>query len=536
VVHRDLELDTVRKQKKIPPMVWLLLAAILGLLAIVSVGFVDWSERRFVSPDSAWWWLVLAIALAVVALVGWLAYKSLQPNQADPTITPDPPDTTESFTASLFRISPVMIGMAGTVTVGLYLWPLESYAFFSGWGHYAALLGGIIAALVFGWIVALRTSDLTGPKEVHHRVHGELSTIYEECMAAVESFCPPVTQADSSTSLQGTAAESPVGRPPGPSGSATGPQPHDRASARWVLGTGYIDMWNRLHKVEEALFLIKPCRDVAGDGLTDEMRLKDSNINNSTDYVGKLRLAIEVLGGGDYLSTPPPRPERAPKTYLPEEKAQARLVMRGVRHTINQYRDSRREGLVRTRNTLMLTGIVTGLFALMILGLAVLRRIDDTTLVAGVVFYLVGAIVGLFNQMNTASGAAGETEEDFGLTHARLMYTPMLSGLAAIGGVLVVSFLSATLLTTSPQEITGGTEALSEATPSAGPASTSDPESQRYARMPTLGEIFSLEDGQFGIVTAAIFGLTPGLLVDRLKGEGEKYKADLQSTGTQSKG
>jgi hypothetical protein len=53
-------------------------------------------------------------------------------------------------------------------------------------------------------------------------------------------------------------------------------------------------MWNRLHAVEEALFVIKPSADVASDGLNDEMRLKDSNINNSTDYVGRLRLAIET--------------------------------------------------------------------------------------------------------------------------------------------------------------------------------------------------------------------------------------------------
>ena len=55
----------------------------------------------------------------------------------------------------------------------------------------------------------------------------------------------------------------------------------------------------------------------------------------------------------------------------------------------------------------------------------------------------------------------------------------------------------------------------------------------RYARVPTLSEVFNLEGGQFGLVTAAIFGLTPGLLVERLRNEGEKYKADLQSTGAQ---
>jgi len=30
-------------------------------------------------------------------------------------------------------------------------------------------------------------------------------------------------------------------------------------------------------------------------------------------------------------------------------------------------------------------------------------------------------------------------------------------------------------------------------------------------------------------VVAAVFGVTPGLLVDRLKGEVDRYKSDLQS-------
>ena len=47
-----------------------------------------------------------------------------------------------------------------------------------------------------------------------------------------------------------------------------------------------------------------------------------------------------------------------------------------------------------------------------------------------------------------------------------------------------------------------------------------------------MDEVFSLADYPFGIVIAAIFGLTPGLLLARLRQQTDEYKEELARTGT----
>jgi hypothetical protein len=50
--------------------------------------------------------------------------------------------------------------------------------------------------------------------------------------------------------------------------------------------------------------------------------------------------------------------------------------------------------------------------------------------------------------------------------------------------------------------------------------------------LPSLIDIFDLDKKPFGLVLAAIFGLSPTALLSRLQQEAEKYKADLKSSGT----
>jgi hypothetical protein len=116
-------------------------------------------------------------------------------------------------------------------------------------------------------------------------------------------------------------------------------------------------------------------------------------------------------------------------------------------------------------------------------------------------FYIVGAIVGLFSRL----GAEAEAEaavEDYGLSRARLFHTPLFSGLAAVGGV-VITLLLDNMLNGSGQ------------TPQ--PA------------MP-LADIFDLNQNRQGLVIAAVFGLTPSLLVRRLQEQTDTYKKELRSS------
>ena len=94
-----------------------------------------------------------------------------------------------------------------------------------------------------------------------------------------------------------------------------------------------------------------------------------------------------------------------------------------------------------------------------------------------------------------------------------MVYTPVLSGLAGVGGVLLMAMLYPTLNVVLDPAISGGTNVT----------------------VPSLDTIFSLTANRFGIVVAAIFGLTPDLLINRLQGEADRYKVDLQNTSVQTR-
>ena len=117
---------------------------------------------------------------------------------------------------------------------------------------------------------------------------------------------------------------------------------------------------------------------------------------------------------------------------------------------------------------------------------------------AGMAFYLVGSVVGLFSEVYTRSRRLRGVSDDSGIEFVRLLTIPQLSGIAGVLGVVLTRL--------------GGT-ATSSGTP-------------------TLADIFSLAAYPFGIVIAAIFGLTPGLLLARLRQQTDEYKEELARTGT----
>jgi hypothetical protein len=55
-------------------------------------------------------------------------------------------------------------------------------------------------------------------------------------------------------------------------------------------------------------------------------------------------------------------------------------------------------------------------------------------------------------------------------------------------------------------------------------------QSETAAKPPKLTDLFDLTKNLFGLVVAAVFGLTPGLLFERLQQEADRYKADLKSS------
>jgi hypothetical protein len=282
----------------------------------------------------------------------------------------------------------------------------------------------------------------------------------------------------------------------------------------WVLKSGYVRLWELIHMLEEALIEIEPCEIVIRDALIDEARLQGSSIDGRDDLLDQLRQAVQQLSPSAaqfLIKQPPPRcPADGSGVSGPEAEAQARLVLREVRHALNEYRLDRRDGLVRARNQLVATVTVTGLGMYVLLGFSLLLNAPPSSIGAVTAFFLVGAAVGLFNRMSSQS-RTDNAVDDFGLSVARLTLTPVFSGLAAVGGVLLTVMLYGAILTQ-----------FGDATSTA-PTQPKD-----------LLDIYKLVP--IYLIAAAVFGLTPSMLLGGLQQQSDKLKSDLKSSQAAGRG
>lgn len=191
------------------------------------------------------------------------------------------------------------------------------------------------------------------------------------------------------------------------------------------------------------------------------------------------------------------------------DEARARATLREIRRTLNEYRDQLFGGILRGRNRLMGGVFITGFATYVLLGVAILAtglsgantQGEQTALLAATVYYVVGTIAGLFStiyrQSTTSTDAATRTDvDDYGLTMARLISTPLLSGLAGIGGAVIFSTLFI----------------QASASPSF-----------------TLSAIFNLNRLDY-LIAAAAFGFAPGLLFQGLQQRDNSYVSALQSS------
>ena len=275
----------------------------------------------------------------------------------------------------------------------------------------------------------------------------------------------------------------------------------------WLLATGYINMWKLLHHAEEALIEIEPIEAIINTAIHDELCLQDSNVSNSEVLLDKLRIAVKRLSPSAtvYLTKQSreqdasSNPQSKGNPSQSDSEVEARAALREVRRTLNEYRDNLWEGLIRTRNRLMMIVVITGFLAYILLSLSIVLNVGPKYVVAGATFFLVGAIVGLFNRLHLET-QSNTAVNDYGLSMARVIATPLLSGLAAVGSVLVITLLTGAMETSAAQKI------LLEDLPS----------------------IYSISP--WHIILAAIFGVAPNLLIGMLQQKAESYKSDIKSS------
>jgi hypothetical protein len=277
---------------------------------------------------------------------------------------------------------------------------------------------------------------------------------------------------------------------------------HSPTGLLWAFGSGYCNAWRLVHQAEEAIIEFDCTEEITYGAMRDQMALQGSAISARDQLLNSLIQAVKVLqpAAGVYLNGQ--QPDKGSVTSAdPKEEAMARSALRRVRNVLNSLQDRGREGLLRARNRLLASIAITGIVTHVLLCITILLNgipnpSNPDPLVAATAFYLVGAVTGLFGRFYQESMTECAVD-DFGFSTTRLIATPLLSGLAGIGGVLLLTTLAAL----------GG-----------------------------LGTQNGLELGQIFVVKAhlllmaAVFGLTPNLLITGLQNTARKYESDIQSS------
>lgn len=334
---------------------------------------------------------------------------------------------------------------------------------------------GVILGLAAWPVIAAVYSPMTRPARAKPRSYGDLTNLLG------------VLQAKCQRSQEGSAAEV----------AARGEANEhlnfvhsklDSGGLEWVNGSGYMVAWQRAHRAEEALLGRADAAELYTEVLDDELQLDGSRLPNRRRLEDLVSRAKKSLRPDETAATPG-------KTPGSDDLGFIRASLREVRYAINDFRDTTWNGLLQLRNQTMAALILTEIAAFTLLGIGVLAPARQSAILAGVAFFLVGASVGLFNRLYHQS-QADSAVEDYGLTTVSLLALPVFSGLAGVGGVLLFSLGSQ-------------------------PSVAADA---------ALERVFDLQGNSMGLVTAAVFGAAPGLLLRRLGERAESYKSDLRST------
>ncbi len=247
---------------------------------------------------------------------------------------------------------------------------------------------------------------------------------------------------------------------------------------------------------------LMPTEEVIQQALYDESRLKDSNISDRNELISKLRMAVSDLSTESvkYLSKTDDQDLHNPADAQKQSQGskniseissqkQAQGVLKYIRQRINDFNDFRWEGVIRIRNQLIGTALITGIFTFVLLCIPIIQSVNISLIVSAVIFYLVGSITGFFSRLY-ADSRSPTAVNDYGLSQARLFVIPVLSGFAGIAGI----FIRAQLAPVAPT-----TESLFE---------------------------LSLQN----IVVAATFGLSPNLVISALQQKAQGFLNDIESS------
>lgn len=415
---------------------------------------------------------------------------------------PGAPRPGEGYIAGLALTIPIVPGIAAVATVLAYLLlPSDTATFAANAGSTptqpeAAILIGLLVTALSWVLLGAVARPLTSAENAQPRFYRELRGRHRLLDDRLKGANPPAGPQSAAQEIDDLLRAVDIEL----NGAGSAP------ALRWALAYGYTNVLRELHRAAEILILIEPADAVVGDALDDDLSLEDSTITGRDRLRTILRAATSVV-------SPPAAstflPAAAGTTTSPAQAlgpAQAREAIREVHHAVKSFRDDRRDELVRARNNLVWTMLALATPAYLLLGLALVRGVSRIEVATAATFYLVGAVIGLFQRLNNES-KRDTAVEDFGLYQARLFTAPVLSGLAAVAGVYLMAVAPSLIAVDG---------------------------SQAAAASPT--DVFNLVKNQIGLVYAAVFGLSPGLLTSRLDQQAKKLSQDLSASAPAAAG
>lgn len=317
----------------------------------------------------------------------------------------------------------------------------------------------------------------------------------------------------------------------------------------WLRSAGYNECYKRLHSIQADLLLLVGRAELLACIHEDYRALTDSRVPGADSLQYELERSVAELGldAATFFTRPKgamaaagaperPAPEARPAPAPPTDEIRFRV--RSVRIALDTFRDRTFEGLIHQRDRARASTFATGAILYVVLVWTLLFDIKHDALLYASILFAVGATVGVFARLLIQS-EVGSDVEDYGLYVARVAQTVVASGVAALLGVVVTVYAAAavndadivpTASLASPPAATRTATVTAAPTPIATPVVTpAAPTPGSSVNGVRLASVFDFEAYPIAIVIAAIFGLSPTLLLKRLEDATTRLKMDIKS-------
>ena len=429
-----------------------------------------------------------------------------------------------AYGGSLIITSVAFPIIATGVTICFYLAPPIDFPWLTTNSHWYAPVYGFLTTCCILFLLALLRSRFATASGANMRVYEDLKSRYSELdmrlkvlnMRESQTAAKPLQNEDEDD----LCCKDALNKVTNAKGELNHYLFHKHSSTEWTLGIGYVNAWRLIHRAYEALVEFEPLQEVIGEVIHDIRSIQNSSIPDSNSLIRKMLQAVKDL-----------RPEamvyfeelRTDKNYSdlfdglvqvqlnpdledlttkkPADQCTwsikiAREAIQQVKHSLYLYQDGLRHTLVRSRNHIYTAITLTGFVTYFLTCMVILWNATQFAIGTATVYYMIGAITGLFVRFYKEATVKDAPSDDYGLFLSRFFATPLLSGLAALGGVLI----AATLPTLSGQ------------------------------KAPELNTIFNNTVTLEYFFAAAIFGYAPNLIIGSLQQRAQKFSTDLQNS------